>query len=89
MSTARFSSLTPLDITPSAIAAGKIPISLFKVFSATKARDRETLGDRVTAWIEANPRIEVLNTVVSLSSDRAFHCLSLVLICADRAASPA
>ena len=60
-------------------------ISLFKVFSATKARDRETLGDRVTAWIRANPGIEVLRTVVSLSSDREFHCLSLVLVCADGA----
>jgi hypothetical protein len=59
-------------------------ISSFKVFSATKARDREVLGDRVTAWIAANPAIEVLRTVVSLSSDRGFHCLSLVLVCTDR-----
>jgi hypothetical protein len=59
-------------------------INSFKVFSATKARDREILGDRVTAWIAANPAIEVLRTVVSLSSDRGFHCLSLVLVCTDR-----
>ena len=59
-------------------------ISSFKVFSATKARDREVLGERVTVWIAANPAIEVLRTVVSLSSDRGFHCLSLVLVCADR-----
>jgi hypothetical protein len=59
-------------------------ISSFKVFSATKARDREVLGERVTAWIAANPAIEVLRTVVSLSSDRGFHCLSLVLVCTDR-----
>jgi hypothetical protein len=59
-------------------------INSFKVFSATKARDREVLGDRVTAWIAANPAIEVLRTVVSLSSDRGFHCLSLVLVCSDR-----
>ena len=26
----------------------------------------------------------VLRTVVSLSSDRGFHCLSLVLVCTDR-----
>jgi hypothetical protein len=61
------------------------PISLVKVFSATKARDRDALGDRVTAWIAANPLVQVLNTVVSLSSDRDFHCLSFVLLCADRA----
>ena len=59
-------------------------INSFKVFSATKARDREILGDRVTAWIAANPGIQVLRTVVSLSSDRGFHCLSLVLVCSDR-----
>lgn len=65
------------------LPATQRPISLFKVFSATKARDRETLGERVTAWMEANPGIQVLKTVVSLSSDRDFHCLSFVLICAQ------
>ena len=55
-----------------------------KVFSATKARDREVLGERVSAWVAANPQLEVRQTVVSLSSDSEFHCLSLVLICADR-----
>jgi hypothetical protein len=55
-------------------------ISLVKVFSATKARDRDTLGERVTAWIQANPQVRILSTVVALTSDRAFHCLSMVLI---------
>jgi hypothetical protein len=59
-------------------------ISAFKVFSATKARDRDQLGERVSAWVAANPQLEVRQTVVSLSSDSEFHCLSLVLICADR-----
>lgn len=63
-------------------------ISQLKVFSATKARERELLGDRVTAWIQANPGLDVLQTIVSLSSDSEFHCLSLVLICADRSAAP-
>jgi hypothetical protein len=58
-------------------------ISAFKVFSATKARDREVLGERVSAWVAANPQLEVRQTVVSLSSDSEFHCLSFVLICAD------
>ena len=61
------------------------PISAFKVFSATRAQDREALGERVSAWIGANPQLEVRDTVVSLSSDSKFHCLSFVLICADRA----
>ena len=60
------------------------PISVFKVFSATKARDREELGDRVGAWLAANPQLDVQKTVVSLSSDSQFHCLSFVLICAER-----
>lgn len=54
-----------------------------KVFSVTKARDRESLGERVMAWIAANPRAAILKTVVKQSSDNAFHCLSIVLLCMD------
>ncbi|HXU03577.1 MAG TPA: hypothetical protein VN903_21575 [Polyangia bacterium] len=61
------------------------PIATVKVFSATKAQDREVLGDRVSAWLEANPQLEVTQTVVNCSSDRKFHCLSFVLFCAARA----
>jgi hypothetical protein len=50
-----------------------------KVFSATKAKDREVLGDRITAWIRENPASQVVDKIVSLSSDREFHCLSIVL----------
>ena len=57
-------------------------INLVKVFSATKARDRDTLGERVTAWLRDNPGIQVLRTVISQTSDNEFHCLSFVLICA-------
>jgi hypothetical protein len=60
------------------------PISVFKVFSATKGRDREVLGERVTEWIAANPQLHIFKTVVSLSSDSEFHCLSFVLICGER-----
>ena len=63
------------------------PISVYKVFSATRAQDREVLGERVSAWLGANPHLEVRQTVVSLSSDSKFHCLSFVLICSDRAAT--
>ena len=56
-------------------------ISLVKVFSVTKARERETIGDNVTAWIAANPALRVVNTVVALSSDERFHCFSIVLFC--------
>ena len=39
-----------------------------KVFSATMAQDREFLGDKVTAWIQSNPRRQVVDTIVTLSS---------------------
>jgi hypothetical protein len=56
--------------------------SIVKVFSATKSKDREKLGDRVTAWLEANPTLEVVRTSVTQSSDHGFHCLTLILFCA-------
>jgi len=57
-------------------------IDLVKVFSATKARDRDTLGDRVTEWIRNNPGVQIVRTVISQTSDSEFHCLSFVLLCA-------
>jgi hypothetical protein len=57
-------------------------INLVKVFSVTKARERDDLGARVTAWIQANPGVQVVRTFVKLSSDARFHCLSMVLLCA-------
>ena len=55
--------------------------SIVKVFSATKSKDREKLGERVTAWLEANPTLEVVRTSVTQSSDHGFHCLTLILFC--------
>lgn len=49
-----------------------------KTFSATKAGDREVLGDRVTSWLR-DSRAELLRTDVLQSSDNEFHCLSLVV----------
>lgn len=49
-----------------------------KVFSATKARERESLGEKITAWIkETKPVIK--DTVVRQSSDHEFHCLSVTI----------
>jgi hypothetical protein len=50
-----------------------------RVFSATKARDREQLGEQITAWLRANPNLEIVDKAVRLSSDAEFHCLSIVL----------
>ena len=57
------------------------PISVVKVFSVTKARQREEIGETVTAWIAANPGLRVVNTVVALTSDAKFHCFSIILFC--------
>jgi hypothetical protein len=75
-------SATPSLLPGGAAGLEAARINLVKVFSATKSRDRESLGDRVTAWLAANPNVEVLRTSVSQSSDAGFHCLSFVLFCA-------
>lgn len=48
-----------------------------KVFSATKAQDRERLGDVITDWLHRNPGIDVVDKVVTQSSDSEFHCLAI------------
>jgi hypothetical protein len=58
-------------------------INLVKVFSVTKARERDELGTRITNWLAANPNVKVLQTVVTQTSDHEFHCLSMVLMCAS------
>ncbi len=50
-----------------------------KVFSATKARERDELGEIVTRWLKSNPDLEVVDRVVTQSSDNEFHCLTIVL----------
>lgn len=50
-----------------------------KVFSATKAKEREELGDVITRWIRANPDIEIIDKCLTQSSDNAFHCLTITL----------
>lgn len=49
-----------------------------KVFSCTKQRDRDELGERVTRWIQ-DARVTPVEAVVVQSSDEAFHCLSIVV----------
>ena len=64
-------------------------INRVKVFSATKARARDHLGERLTSWIEAHPRTRILKLVVLQSSDRDFHCISLVLLCHEEGSADA
>ena len=46
------------------------------------------LGDQVTGWLADHPSVRVIEAVVTASSDRQFHCLSIVLLCDDEGLSP-
>ena len=58
-----------------------------KVFSATKARDREELGEQITRWLRANPDAKVTDKIVTQSSDSEFHCITITLFYAMPAAA--
>lgn len=50
-----------------------------KVFSTTLARDRESMGENITRWLRENTAVEILDKVVTQSSDKEFHCLTITL----------
>jgi len=50
-----------------------------KVFSATKAKEREELGEHITDWLYRHPEVQVENYSVTQSSDQEFHCLTIIL----------
>ena len=50
-----------------------------KVFSATKAKEREELGENISRWIKSNSDLEIVDKVVRQSSDNEFHCYSAIL----------
>ena len=56
-----------------------VHFSGLKIFSATKAKEREELGEHVTRWLRSNADLEVVDRVVRQSSDNEFHCLTIVL----------
>jgi hypothetical protein len=55
-----------------------------QVFSATMAKDREVLGERVTAWIQGHPNMEITDRVVTQSSDSEFHCVTITMFYRDK-----
>jgi hypothetical protein len=59
-----------------------------KIFSATMAKARDALGDQVTAWLSNVPDREVVDTVVTQSSDEAFHCIAITIFYRDPLPSP-
>ncbi|MFY0580538.1 hypothetical protein F0U62_41605 [Cystobacter fuscus] len=50
-----------------------------KVFSTTLARDRENMGENITKWLKENPNADVVDKMVTQSSDKEFHCLTITL----------
>jgi putative lipoic acid-binding regulatory protein len=60
-----------------------------KVFSATKAREREDLGEQVTNWIRNHPAARIIDKIVTQSSDREFHCLTITIFYEDVSAQAA
>lgn len=50
-----------------------------KVFTATKAKEREELGTQITKWLSENPQIRIADTTVTQSSDNEFHCLTIII----------
>lgn len=70
---ARSSSGAPAD------GARILDITGVKVFSATKARERDDLGERITEWIRSHSDYEVVDKVVTQSSDSQFHCLTITV----------
>jgi len=50
-----------------------------KVFSATKAKERDDLGEQVTRWLRANADLEIVDHTVTQASYDEFHCLTVVL----------
>ena len=56
-----------------------------KVFSTTLARDREAMGDNITRWLHDNTQLEIVDKIVTQSSDKEFHCLTITLFYRERA----
>ena len=63
------------------------PFTGVKVFSTTLARDRETMGETITRWLRDNPGVEIVDRVVTQSSDKELHCLTITLFYRQREAA--
>jgi hypothetical protein len=55
------------------------PFNGVKVFSATMAQERDQLGEKITQWLSAHPGVQIVDKIVTQSSDEAFHCLAITL----------
>jgi hypothetical protein len=57
-----------------------------RVFSATMHEPRAHLGERVTSWLAANPHHDIVDIVVTQSSDAEFHCVAITVFYKEPAA---
>ncbi len=68
----------------SSSGTNQLPFSGVKVFSATMAQERDQLGEKITQWLSAHPGVEIVDRIVTQSSDEAFHCLAITLFFNER-----
>jgi hypothetical protein len=61
------------------VGMGVISFTGVKVFSTTLARDRENMGENITKWLKENQNVDVVDKMVTQSSDKEFHCLTITL----------
>ena len=45
------------------------------------------MGETITKWLRDNPGLEVVDRVVTQSSDKEFHCLTVTLFYRHREAA--
>ena len=51
-----------------------------KVFSATKQKERDELGETVTRWlVDRKDQVEIVDKIVTQSSDSEYHCITITL----------
>ncbi|TMA38771.1 MAG: hypothetical protein E6J82_17380 [Deltaproteobacteria bacterium] len=62
-----------------------VPFTGMKIFSTTLARDREQMSDNITRWLHDNAQLEIVDKIVTQSSDKEFHCLTITLFYRERA----
>ena len=51
-----------------------------KVFSATKQKERDELGEVITRWIRSQGgTLRIIDKVVTQSSDNEYHCFTITI----------
>ena len=48
-----------------------------KIFSTTMVAQRQQLGETVTQWLDGQLEIQLVDLVVTQSSDTSHHCLTI------------